>query len=754
MHKKTSITASKIKLVIVSNIPVPYRNPILTLLAQYDDIDLTVIYCNTSEPDRNWTTNEALSYKAIYLKKSFITINDRYIHFNFDVWATLRKLSPQVILTTGYNPTHLISFLYARLHKLPHIVMTDGTFKSEQSLQFFHRVVRRIVFSRSVAFVGASEGSLDLFRSYGVSSEKTFKSCLSIDNDYFNNYQHPLASKSDFLFSGRLVERKNPLFCIEVAAMVAKKLGRKVTLAIIGNGPLKEKLISYHQLIGDQVNLEFRGFASQEDLPKHFLSSRIFLFPSSWDPWGIVANEACAASLPVIVSPHAGVAGELVQHDKNGFILPLSVDLWAEAAIKLLQNNKLYGQMSKSSLNAVALYNHADAAKGIADAVQSTITYHPERSEDLRKVVIVQRRLVHYRVALFEQMRVYLRRFGVDLHLVHGQAYFNEARRHDSGKIAWASWASCKYFFKGRICWQNFSEHIKDADLVIVTQENKLIYNLIALFVKRPRRIAFWGHGANFQLQKRSILSAFKDFTTTKVDWWFAYCSLSVRKIEKAGFDPNKITNVKNAIDTKLLAINIANIDEMKIESIRKKYGLISGHTGLFIGSLHKFKLISFMIEAAVAISARHPGFILIIIGDGEECSSVKLAASQHQCIKYVGMKVGNEKAAFLRVADFIMNPGQVGLGLFDGFVAGLPIVTTNCDLHSPEFAYLVNGKNGLISSFSLADYVDHVLMVLEQDSLRHSLSQGALASSKLYSIENMSERFSLGILQCLSEIV
>ena len=94
------------------------------------------------------------------------------------------------------------------------------------------------------------------------------------------------------------------------------------------------------------------------------------------------------------------------------------------------------------------------------------------------------------------------------------------------------------------------------------------------------------------------------------------------------------------------------------------------------------------------------------------------------------------------------------GLGIFDGFVAGLPIVTTNCDLHSPEVAYLVSGENGLISSFSLADYVDHVLMVLEQDSLRHSLSQGALASSKLYSLENMSERFSLGILQCLSEIV
>ena len=38
------------------------------------------------------------------------------------------------------------------------------------------------------------------------------------------------------------------------------------------------------------------GFARQEDLPRWYGASRVFLFPTQWDPWGVVANEACAAA--------------------------------------------------------------------------------------------------------------------------------------------------------------------------------------------------------------------------------------------------------------------------------------------------------------------------------------------------------------------------------------------------------------------------------------------------------------------------
>ena len=59
----------------------------------------------------------------------------------------------------------------------------------------------------------------------------------------------------------------------------------------------------------------FHGFAAQRELPDLYRSAKVFLFPTLADVWGVVANEACAAGLPVIVSPHAGVAGELVRDD-------------------------------------------------------------------------------------------------------------------------------------------------------------------------------------------------------------------------------------------------------------------------------------------------------------------------------------------------------------------------------------------------------------------------------------------------------
>jgi len=106
MNKIKKVSGSKVKLVIVTNIPVPYRNPVYDLLDQYGDINLHVIYCSSSEPDRSWI-NTNLNYKATFLKQNFFTVLDRYIHINFDVFKILKQLSPEVIITTGYNPTHL-----------------------------------------------------------------------------------------------------------------------------------------------------------------------------------------------------------------------------------------------------------------------------------------------------------------------------------------------------------------------------------------------------------------------------------------------------------------------------------------------------------------------------------------------------------------------------------------------------------------------------------------------------------------------
>ena len=56
----------------------------------------------------------------------------------------------------------------------------------------------------------------------------------------------------------------------------------------------------------------FRDWVSYEELPALYSSASAFVLPSSFEPWGLVVNEAMAAGLPVAVSEECGCAPDLV----------------------------------------------------------------------------------------------------------------------------------------------------------------------------------------------------------------------------------------------------------------------------------------------------------------------------------------------------------------------------------------------------------------------------------------------------------
>jgi glycosyltransferase involved in cell wall biosynthesis len=108
-------------------------------------------------------------------------------------------------------------------------------------------------------------------------------------------------------------------------------------------------------------------------------------------------------------------------------------------------------------------------------------------------------------------------------------------------------------------------------------------------------------------------------------------------------------------------------------------------------------------------------------------------------------------KAVALVLADVMLNPGLVGLGILDSFASGTPMFTTDCGLHSPEISYMKPGKNGVITRNDVNDYANTVVSVLQQPEAIARLSNGALSSAPRYTVENMAERILNGICSCLS---
>ncbi len=355
------------RIAFVTNEPAPYRIPALNRMAAAPGIDLHVIFCCEREPNRAWNL-PPMTFERTILRERITTINDRYIHNNLDVLEALKRLAPDVIVTTGFNPTHLYAFAYAWIKKVAHVAMTDGTVESEAGLSAAHRVVRRFVYARSRAFIAASDGGKMLFKTYGVPDSHCFRACLCVENADYAPLSEADQRPFDFLFCGRIEAVKNPFFFLEVALLVAKKLGRKVRILFVGSGALEAQVRTAAASYPDLLEARFNGFALQHELPPLYRSARLFAFPTRWDPWGVVANEACAAGLPVLVSPHAGVAGELVLDGQNGFICELDVQRWADKASMLLSDTAMYRAFSQRSLALAGKFTFDAAAAGIVSA--------------------------------------------------------------------------------------------------------------------------------------------------------------------------------------------------------------------------------------------------------------------------------------------------------------------------------------------------------------------------------------------------
>jgi glycosyltransferase involved in cell wall biosynthesis len=351
--------------VYVTNIPAPYREKIHQHVSERLNGEYHVVYAHTSEPDRLWNVQPG-AYTRSFLKKFFLTFRGRFIHINFDVWSELNRLNPNIVITTGFNPTYLIAFLWCRKKRRKHIPFGDGWLKSEENLTFIHYLVRRYVYKRSSAFLGASRHTLDLYRHYHCPEAALFQSHLCADNDAFKPFVGA-EKKYDIMFSGQIIPRKMPLFFVEVAILL-KTRKPDLKVLIIGDGPDREAML--YTLTKAGVDFHYPGFVSQKDLPKQYSSAKVFLFPSLQDPWGVVANEACAVGVPVVTCANPGAANDLVIHDHNGFILDLHAEIWCDHVFRLLNDKTLWTTFSQNALEKVQEYNYSAAGEGILSAIR------------------------------------------------------------------------------------------------------------------------------------------------------------------------------------------------------------------------------------------------------------------------------------------------------------------------------------------------------------------------------------------------
>lgn len=374
------------------------------------------------------------------------------------------------------------------------------------------------------------------------------------------------------------------------------------------------------------------------------------------------------------------------------------------------------------------------------------------------RVVITQHRLLHYRQAFFERLRTACAARGIELRLVHGQPSPTEALKKDTGALAWADVVRNRYLrFKGvDLIGQPFPAELRDADLVVLIQENRILSNypwLLRLLVRRGQRIAYWGHGRNLQSgSPHGLRERWKRWWVKRADWWFAYTDSTRAILEGDGFPAERITVLNNAIDNDQFQRDLAGVSSEQRAACRARIGADAADpVGLYCGSLYQDKRLDLLLAACERVRGEVPGFRLVVVGDGPSRSLLTDAAATRPWIYWTGVQRGAEKAAWFRAADLYLSPGAVGLHVLDAFCSGLPLITTANARHGPEVAYVVSGRNGFIVADDEASYAAVVLRLLGDATLLQRIRDAASEDARLYTLDNMVQRFVDGIEGCLA---
>lgn len=375
----------------------------------------------------------------------------------------------------------------------------------------------------------------------------------------------------------------------------------------------------------------------------------------------------------------------------------------------------------------------------------------------MKTVVIVQHRLLHYRVELFEKIKLKLAENDVVLHLVHGSASHFDAKRKDESTLAWAEKIK-NHFFRIRgveLLWQSLPSITSNCDLLVLMQENKILSNYHHIIKRKlsGKKVGYWGHGKNLQSVKpNGVREKWKKKWLLSVDWWFAYTKSTVDYLTEQSFNAKQITCLNNAIDTDKFKQQLNDVSVSDMSEIRNQLGISENAIiGIYCGSLYKEKLLELLISAADIIKEKVENFNFIVIGDGPDANIIKNATESRSWLSMVGVKKGYEKAKYYRTAKIVLNPGLVGLHILDSLCAGLPMVTTKNALHSPEYDYLQHKANGLVLGNSPEEYSEGVVDLLHDVQLYAFLNQKCIEDSNKYTVEAMANNFCEGIICSLT---
>ena len=198
-----------------------------------------------------------------------------------------------------------------------------------------------------------------------------------IERDYDFRRRYAMDNEKIILFMGRLVYEKGIQHLITAMPKILNGY-HDAKLVVAGKGGMIDELRAQANALGLGEKVYFAGYVNGKDVGKLYKAADVAVFPSTYEPFGIVALEAMLAEVPVVVSDIGGL-NEIVQHRENGMkCYAGNANSIADSILELLYDPQLSANVVKKakakvrneySWNKIAQNTHFIYMKAICEKV-------------------------------------------------------------------------------------------------------------------------------------------------------------------------------------------------------------------------------------------------------------------------------------------------------------------------------------------------------------------------------------------------
>lgn len=387
----------KYKLVVVETHPIQYKAPLFRLLAQRDDVDLTVLYAMLPDArqqgagfgvafDWDQPLLEGYAYEVLENRAK----NPGVTHFNGcdtpGIQGVLKRLQPDAVLVNGWVVKTCLQALWAcRRRGIPCMVRGEANLLRPRA--WWKHAIHRLLQKQYQAYLAIGSANRAFYRSHGCPPERIFNVPYVVNNDWFAQAAEQRVGACTelrkqwgirenavvFLFAGKLVEKKHPQDLLTALGEMSPELRQRAHVLIAGSGPLLEACRS--QAEAQALPVTFAGFVNQSVLPDAYAAADVLVLPSdAGETWGLVVNEAMASRRPAIVSRAVGCCEDLVIEGETGYAFEVR-DTAALAGLmcQYVEKPQLAAEQGENARKHIAKFSLQVAVAGIVEGVRETL---------------------------------------------------------------------------------------------------------------------------------------------------------------------------------------------------------------------------------------------------------------------------------------------------------------------------------------------------------------------------------------------